>query len=338
MKAAVLKNIGNIEELKNNLTIEDIPIPEINNNEVLINVKYASINHRDLWIAKGLYSKIKLPVILGSDCSGIIHSKGSDVTEFNIGDEVIINPGLNWGNDENFQSKEFKIPGMPDNGTFAEYLKIDKAYVYKKPGHISFEEASAIPLTGITAYCSVFKKAGINKDDNVLITGIGGGVASAALVFAKSAGAKVFVSSGCDEKINKAISIGAVGGVNYTNKNWDKEIIELSGYKIDVVIDGTGGDTFLKCIDIINYGGRIISYGSTAGNVMNFPLARIFWKQLKIFGSTMGSTADFEQMIKYINDNKLEFVVDSVLSLENIADAFERMASGKQFGKIVIKI
>ncbi|MCY7362560.1 MAG: zinc-binding dehydrogenase [Ignavibacteria bacterium] len=338
MKAAVLKSIGNIEELKINLTIEDFPIPEITNNEILINVKYASINHRDVWITKGLYSRIKLPVILGSDCSGIIHSKGSDVTEFNIGDEVIINPGLNWGTDENFQSKEFKILGMPDNGTFAEYLKIDKAYLYKKPGHLSFEEASAIPLTGITAYCSVFKKAGINKDDNVLITGIGGGVASAALVFAKSAGAKVFVTSGSDEKISKAISIGAEGGVNYTKKNWDKDIIALAENKIDVVIDGTGGDTFLKCIDIINYGGRIISYGSTAGNVMNFPLARIFWKQLKIFGSTMGSPANFVRMIKYINDNKLEFVVDSVLSLENIADAFERMASGKQFGKIVIKI
>lgn len=338
MKAALLKKTGSPEEFKDNILTEDVSVPCIKEDEVLINIKFAALNHRDVWIAKGAYPKINLPVILGSDCAGIVHSKGSAVTAFNTGDEVLINPGFKWGTSESFQSKVFKILGMPDNGTLAEYVAVNQSYVYNKPSHLNFSQSSGIPLTGITAYRALFKKADLKKDDNILIPGIGGGVSSSALVFAVSIGANVFVTSGSNDKIKKAVTLGAKGGVNYKNDNWDKEILEMSGNNINVVIDGEGGDTFSKCIELINYGGRIVCYGSTSGKTGSIPMARLFWKQLKIYGSTMGSPDDFAEMIKFINENKIIPVIDEIFPLENISEAFLKMNEGKQFGKIVVAV
>lgn len=338
MKAALLKKTGPSEEFSNNIIVEDVPDPDIKENEVLINIKFAALNHRDVWISKGAYPKINLPVILGSDCAGIIHSKGSAVKCFEIGDEVIINPGFNWGDNEDFQSKDFKILGLPDNGTLAEFVAVNQSNVYAKPAHLNFSQASGIPLTGITSYRALFKKAELKKDDNVLIPGIGGGVSSSVLVFALSAGANVYVTSGSDEKIKKAVSLGAKGGANYKNDNWDKEILEMAGNNINVIIDGEGGDTFSKSIELINFGGRIVCYGSSSGKTSSIPMARLFWKQLKIFGSTMGSPDDFAEMIKFINENKIIPVIDEIFPLENISGAFLRMNEGKQFGKIVVAV
>ena len=338
MKAALITKTGFKENFRENLEIKDIPIPEVSDNDILINIKYASLNHRDLWIIKGAYSKIRLPVVPGSDGAGVVSEVGRNVTEFKSGDEVIINPGLNWGNDENFQSRDFTITGMPDNGTLAEFISIDKKYVYKKPVHIDLATAAAIPLTGITAYSSVFKKAKLKNSDCILIPGIGSGVSTFVLLFAVSIGAQVFVTSGSDEKIMKAISLGAEAGVNYKDESWENNIFDLSENKINVVIDGSGGNTISKCMEKINYGGRIVSYGATLGNVTDFPMARLFWKQLRILGSTMGSPDDFSEMLKYINEKNITPVVDKIFELENITDAFERMNESKQFGKIVIRI
>ena len=338
MKAALLKKTGPPEEFRDNIIIEEVPVPEIKDNEVLIKIKFAALNHRDVWIAKGAYPKINLPVVLGSDCSGIVHTAGSAASTFKPGDEVIINPGFNWGNSEDYQSKDFKILGMPDNGTLAEYVAVSQSYIYKKPSHLNFTQAAGIPLTGITAYRALFKKALLKKGDNLLIPGIGGGVSSSALVFAVSIGANVYVTSGSDDKIKKAVSLGAKGGVNYKNENWDKEIMEISGNNINVIIDGEGGNTFTKCMELINYGGRIVCYGSTSGKTSNIPMARLFWKQLKIFGSTMGSPDDFSEMINFINDYKIVPIIDEVFPLENISEAFLKMNDGRQFGKIVVAV
>lgn len=338
MKAVLVTDTGFSGDFRKNLTIKNISEPEVKDNDVLINLKFAALNHRDLWIIKGAYSKIRLPFVPGSDGAGVVSAVGKNVTEFKPGDEVIINPGLSWGENENYQSGKFKIIGMPDNGTLAEFISIDKKYVYKKPEHLDPEKAAAIPLTGITAFRSVFKKAELKVNDCILIPGIGSGVSTFVLLFAVSTGARVFVTSGKDEKIMRAISLGAEAGVNYKKENWDKEIFELSGNRINVVIDGSGGATISKCMDMINYGGRIVSYGATLGNVKEFPMARLFWKQLNISGSTMGSPDDFSEMIKYISENKITPIVDKIYEMENISDAFERMNSGKQFGKIVVMI
>lgn len=338
MKAALLVKTGKDSDLSENLIVEDVPVPEINDDEVLIKVKSASLNHRDLYIAQGAYSNIKLPVVMGSDCAGIIHSTGKSVINFEINDEVIVNPGINWGENENFQSKDFKILGMPDNGTFAEFVKIHSSHVLKKPSHLNFNEACAIPLAGITAYRSLFKKAEIKSTDNILITGIGGGVATFALIFALKAGVNVFVTSGSNSKIEKAISIGAKAGVNYNDTDWDKKIISQCNNKLDVIIDGTGGINISKAVDICSYGGRIVSYGATLGSADNFSLHKVYWKQLKLSGSTMGSQRDFSEMLKFINVNKVVPVIDKVFPWENICDAFTRMEHSEQLGKIVIDV
>lgn len=336
MKAALLLKTGNPEDLNGNLVLKEIPVPEINDNEVLVQIKSASINRRDFFISKGLYPKISLPIVLGSDCSGVIQSKGKNVNEFINGDEVIINPGMNWGNNENFQSNEFKILGMPDNGTFAEFVKIDKKYLHRKPAHLDFEKASAIPLAGVTAFRALYKKVNLTGNDNILITGIGGGVSSLALSFALKTCENVFVTSGSDVKIAKAVTLGAKAGVNYKEENWHKKISEISGNNINVVIDSTGGETYNKCLEILNPGGRIVSYGASNGNSEHFNIFKLYWKQHQIFGSTMGSDKDFSDMIKFINDKKIIPVIDSVFKLDEIHKGFALMNSSGQFGKIVL--
>lgn len=336
MKAAVLKQIGSIERLKENLMVDDIPRPLPGIDEVLLNIKYASLNHRDLWIAKGLYPKIKLPVILGSDCAAIVHSDSNG--DFKMGEEVIVNPGFNWGSDEAYQSKYFKILGMPDNGTLSEFITINKSYVHKKPSHLSLLEASALPLAGVTAFRALFKKGKLISEDNLLITGIGGGVSTFILAFALKVCANIYVTSGSNVKIEKAISLGAKTGINYNNKNWDKEIVSASENKINIILDSAGGETFGKYLEICRQGGKIISYGATLGNVEQLNLHKVYWKQLQLSGSTMGSPNDFSEMLKFINDKAIVPLVDRVYDLTEIDEAFRRLSESEQFGKIIIKI
>ncbi|MCX6164258.1 MAG: zinc-binding dehydrogenase, partial [Ignavibacteriae bacterium] len=300
MRAVILKQIGKIEELKKNLVIEDIPKPEIKDDEVLIKIKYAALNHRDLWITEGLYAGIKLPVVLGSDCSGIIEEKGKNVKDFSIGDEIVVNPSINWGENELFQGKNFKILGLPDNGTLEEYISTDKYYIYKKRAHLNFAEAAAITLAGLTAYRAVFVKGEISKRKDVLVTGIGGGVSTFALLFAINVSANVYVTSGDEKKIKRAIELGAKGGVNYKTENWDKILLEENKNGFDLIIDGTGGDNISKCINVVNPGGRIINYGATIGNTSNFEIRKVFWKQVSLLGTTMGSNMDFKNMMEFI--------------------------------------
>lgn len=335
MRALVLERTGKSEDLKNNLVVKEIDRPVPKENEVLVNVKYAALNHRDLFITQGLYAGIKTPIILGSDGAGIIaNANGTDLNE---GDEVVINPTIDWGNNEDFQNKNFKILGLPYNGTLAEYVSIPAKNIYKKPAHLSFKKATTIPLAGLTAYRACFVKGNISKGDNVLITGIGGGVATFALIYSLAAGANVFVVSGSNEKIEFAIRHGAIGGINYNDDNWEKRFKEIHP-KINIVIDGAGGETLAKCLDICTEGGTIVSYGATSGAVKNFEMRRIFWKQLKLFGTTMGSDKDFLDMLTFIEQNKVIPIIDKEFDLENGADAFKRMNRREQTGKIIVKI
>jgi zinc-binding alcohol dehydrogenase/oxidoreductase len=337
MRAAVLHRLGDISELKDNLLVEDFPAPEITGNEVLIRIKAAALNHRDLWITKGLYSKIKLPVILGSDCAGVIEKCGPNVSALKPGDEVIVDPSLNWGESEEHQSAAYKILGLPDNGTLGEFVKVPSSNVYPKPSHLDFEQAAGLPLVGITAYRAAVLKADIKEGDNVLIPGIGGGVAVMAMLYCLALKANVYVTSGSNEKINKAISLGAKAGFNYNDADWADKVKEVTGGKLDAVIDGSGGETISKSLDIISYGGKIVSYGATNGGVDNFDLRRVFWKQIKIFGSTMGSPRDFKDMLSFVEKHNIVPVIDDIYELDKVVDAFGKMDNSAQFGKIVLK-
>lgn len=335
MKALVLEKIGEPKDLHANLLCKEIEQPAPKDGEVLVNIKYASLNHRDLWITKGQYAGIRTPVVLGSDCSGVIAD--SNNSAFKNEEEVIINPTINWGGNDSFQNKNFRILGLPDNGTLAEFICVPLKNVYKKPEHLDFKEASAIPLAGLTAYRACFTKAKISKGDNVLITGIGGGVATFAMLYSVAVGANVFVVSGSQEKIEIAIKHGVIGGINYNDESWEKRFKEIHP-KINKIIDGAGGETFAKCLDICTEGGTIVSYGATLGAVKNFEMRKVFWKQLNVLGTTMGSDIDFSDMLRFIEQNKIIPVLDNEYTLQNGADAFLRMNSGKQAGKIVVKV
>ncbi len=338
MIAAVLKSTGMIQDLESNLLIEDVPVPDLSGDEILVKVNSASLNHRDLWIAQGMYSKIKLPVIPGSDCSGTVESVTDDIHEFKPGDDVILNPGLNWGYNEDFQSRDFSILGMPDSGTFSEFVKIRSSNVFRKPAHLTYEQAASVPLAGVTAFRALFRKLKITYKDKLLITGTGGGVSSFALMFALKAGAEVYVTSGDDRKIDKAVSLGAKAGVNYNDPSWHEKIKNLSGNSLNTVFDSSGGDTYSKCMEIINPGGRIVSIGAALGSVNEFSIHKLYWKQLKIYGSAMGSDKDFSDMLDFINVNLIVPEVNTFVNLNEIQKGFQLMHETSRFGKIVVKI
>jgi len=248
---------------------------------------------------------------------------------------VVINPSQNWGSNPKAQSQEYKILGLPDSGTFAEYVCVPVANVLIKPAFLSFEETAALPLAGLTAFRALFTKAKTTNEDTVLISGVGGGVALFAMQFALATGAKVFVTSGSDSKIAKAKKLGAAGGINYTKENWQKQLLEESG-GFDVIIDSAAGEGFNKLIDVTKPGARIAFYGGTNGNFSNLNPQKIFWKQLSLLGSTMGTADEFTAMIQFVNEYQIKPVVDSVFAFSEAQKAIERMAQREQFGKIVL--
>jgi zinc-binding alcohol dehydrogenase/oxidoreductase len=331
-----------ITELHQPVALVDVPTPTAGPGEVLIKLKAAALNHRDVFVQKGLYPGIALPVTPGSDGAGVVEAVGEGVDVSLVGQEVIINPGYNWGEDQRFYSWLFKILGMPDDGTFAQYIAVPKQYVYPKPAHLSFEEAAALPLAGLTAFRALMTRAALKPDEKVLVTGIGGGAALFALQFAVAAGAEVWVTSGSEEKLAKAQTLGAKGGVNYKDPDWHKNLMKATGGgKIgyfDVTIDSASGPDFAKLMDTAAPGGRIAVFGGTTGLITNVVPSKVFFKQLNIFGSTMGSDAEFEAMTAFVQQHQIKPVVDEVFALADAEQALRRMDAGQQFGKIVLAV
>lgn len=319
MKALVLTEPNSLP------TYQDTADPVPAEGEVIVEIKAAALNHRDVFVTQGKYSNIRFPIILGSDGAGICEGK-----------EVVIYPALNWGEDPRFQGKSFEILGLPRNGTLAEKIAVPANHVFPKPAHLSWAEAAALPLAGLTAYRALFTKGRCKAGDKVLITGIGGGVALFALQFAKAVGAEVWVNSSSDEKIARAITLGATGGANYKTPDWNKQLEAAGGF--DIVIDGAGGEGFGTVLKLCKSGARVVSYGGTIGVVPNFSPQILFWKQLEVLGSTMGTAEEFGQMLDFVSQHHLHSIVDQVLPLEEGAQAFQRMDAGGQFGKLVVSV
>ncbi len=302
----------------------DIPEPGPSGEEELVDIRAAALNHRDVWITQGLYPGIIWPVILGSDGAGYWQGR-----------EVVINPSIGWGENPIFQAKSYHILGLPKNGTLAEWVSVPQQQIYDKPSHLSMEEAAALPLAGLTAYRAVFTKGAVKAGEQVLVTGIGGGVALFAMQFAMAAGAKVYVTSGYDEKIEKACALGAQGGANYKQVDWAKKMYQEAG-GFDLVFDGAGGDGLLHIMKICNPGARIVVYGGGVSGAPDFKTQPIFWKQLSLLGTSMGTDAEFASMLDLVAKHHIKPVVDSVFSFKDGLAAFERMAKGRQFGKIIL--
>src|ERR1700754_144546 len=324
------------------LIIQELPDLRAGPGEAIVRIHAASLNHRDVWIQKGQYAGLKYPIVPGSDGAGVVveavQDQNTATREDWIGREVIINPSLLWGQTSAYQDPgSFRILGLPDNGTLAQYVKVPVGNLVEKPAFLSFEEAAALPLAGVTAFRASMTRAQTQAGEKVLITGIGGGGALFAFQFALAAGAKVYVTSGNDEKLEKAMAMGATGAVNYKTADWVQRLRDLAG-GFDVTIDGAGGDGFNDLLDLAAPGRRIVLYGATRGNPSNLVARRIFWKQLNVLGSTMGSPDDFGAMAGFIRKHTLRPVVDRVFEFDQGEAAFRWMEEEKQFGKIVIKV
>jgi zinc-binding alcohol dehydrogenase/oxidoreductase len=318
--------------------LREIATPQPAPGEVLIKLRAAALNHRDVWIQKDQYAGIKLPCTLGADGSGEITALGAGVGGWQVGQEVIIYPGVAWGSQQHAQGRDFRVLGMPDPGTFAEYSAVAADYVRPRPPHLSWEQAAALPLAGLTAYRAAFERARVQPGERVLVTGVGGGVAQVAAQFCAARGAEVWVTSGDDDKLAHALALplGLRGGINYQTENWARALTQQAGGGFDVIIDSAAGEAFGALLDAAAPGGRIVFYGATLGNIPQLPAAKVFWKQLSILGSSMGSLQDFDAMLALVNEHQLVPVVDRVFPLAEGEAALRYLEAGQQLGKVVL--
>ena len=318
MKAIRIHEDGGPEVLR----YEDAPDPEPGPGEVLVRLRAASLNHLDLWIRKGLPSVPK-PRILGADGAGIREDTG---------DRVVINPGLEHG-------ERITVIGEHMDGTYAELIAVPETNVYPLPDELSFEEAAAFPLVFETAYRLLVTKAQLQDGEWVLLWGIGSGVASAGLAIAKALGARALVTSSSDEKLERARELGADATVNHATGDVAAAVKEATGGQgVDVVLEHVGEATWQTSLQSARAGGRIAVCGATSGPNPPAALHRIWWKQLTIYGSTMGTKADFEGAYDLIKSGRAKPVMDSTFPLSEARAAHERMEAGEQFGKIVLTI
>jgi NADPH:quinone reductase-like Zn-dependent oxidoreductase len=343
MKAVVIQEHGGPEKLR----IEEIPEPEYSEDEILLKVHSAGLNHLDIWVRKGRGGlNLPRPHIPGSDAAGIVVAAGANVTNVTVGEEVIVNPGLSCGcceycnRGQQSECISFGIVGMSRPGTFAELLAVPSRNVWPKPSHMSFNEAGAFVLAHLTAWRMLITRAQLKPGQTVLIHGIGGGVALSALQLARLADAEVIVTSSSDEKLERAGQAGADHKINYKRVEDVAQHVKdiTSGRGVDIVIDTVGAATWPIDFSAVRRGGKIVLCGVTSDAQAVTNLRTLYWNQLTILGSTMGSEEDLHQMIKAATKAKLKPIIDSTAKLENIKDATGRMETGEQFGKIVIEV
>jgi NADPH:quinone reductase-like Zn-dependent oxidoreductase len=304
------------------LRYEDAPDPEPGTGEVLVRLRAASLNHLDLWIRKGLPSVPK-PRILGADGAGIREDTG---------DRVVINPGIEHG-------ERITVIGEHMDGTHAELVAVPETNVYSLPEGISFEEAAAFPLVFETAYRLLVTKAQLREGEWVLLWGIGSGVASAGLSIAQALGAHVVVTSSSDEKLERARELGAEATVNHATGDVLAAVKEATGGAgVEVVLEHVGEATWQTSLQAARAAGRIAVCGATTGPNPPAALHRIWWKQLTVYGSTMGTRGDFEAAYELVKSGRARPVIDAVYSLAEARAAHERLEAGEQFGKIVFSI
>ncbi len=321
----------------NEIIFTTAPEPQPAAGEAVVAIRAAALNHRDLWIKTGQYAGLKWPCQPGSDGAGVVVTVGAGVDAAWIGREVVINPSFDWGPNEQAQGPNFTILGLPRDGTLAEKIAVPVAQLSPKPAHLSWEEAAALPLAGLTAYRALFARAGLCAGERVLVTGIGSGVALFALQCAVAHGADVWVTSSSAQKIAQAIALGAKGGCNYMRAGWAVEAAKIAGM-FDVIVESAGGDGFGDLIDLATPGGRIVFFGATRGNGPALPLRKIFWRQLSLLGTTMGSPANWSALLEFVALHRVRPVVSEVFPLARAAEAFALMERGGHFGKIVVRI
>ncbi len=332
MNAIRLHEPGDPDKLR----FETVPTPRPGPAEVLVQLKAAALNHRDIWIRRGMQLSDRLPLILGSDGAGLVAEVGAGVTHLAVGASVVINPSLDWGDREDRPSPAFRILGGPDPGTYAEAIVVPAANVFPKPTPLSFEEAAAMPLASLTAWRAVVTRGQVRPGERVVVLGVGGGVATFAVQIARLAGASVIATSSSNAKLERARALGADVTINYRTTAWDQAVREATGGGADVIIDSLGKETWGQALAALRPGGRLVTFGATTGRTTDVDIRSVFWNQLGILGTTMGSPRDFATMLGAYEAGRLKPIVDSVFPLREAAAAHQRMDEGTQFGKIVL--
>jgi len=336
MKAIRLHEIEGPESL----VYEDVPEPEPGPGEIVVRLHNAALNRRDVFVTRGQYPGAKpdaLPITLGSDGSGEVVARGEGADGPSEGTEVVINPALHWGDDPGVPGKEYRILGLPDEGTFAQFVSVPADHVFPKPSHLSHEEAAAIPLGALTAYRALVTRGQVREGETVVVPGIGSGVATFVVQMATALGARVFVTSGSDEKIEKAKELGAEGGVNYNSEDWSKELKSMAG-GVDLSVDHVGGEAFDALVSLSAPGGRIVTFGATAGPKVTVVMPRIFLKHLTVLGTAMGTPEEFGAMLDLYQERGLRPVINETFPLEETTAAMQYMEEGTGIGRIVLEV
>ena len=333
MRAVRCEKQGRPEEA---LNPTELPDPTPGPGEAVVRLAFCGLNHRDVWIQQGLYARIQLPCVLGSDGAGVVESVGEGVPQSLVGKRAVIIPCEKWGPDPAVQSKDFLILGMPRQGTMAEKIAVPASMVVELPESVSFEDAAALPVAGITAYRALVTRGGLEAGEHVLVTGIGGGVATLAMLFAKAMGAQVSVTSGSDEKLAKARELGAIAAANYKAKAWEKDLVAQAGRPPSLVVDGAGGDGLNALIAAAAPAARIVLYGATRLSPSRLDMAKIFFKQLDIRGTTMGTDDEFKAMLALVARHRIKPVVDRVFPLSQAVAANQLLEQSGQMGKILL--
>jgi NADPH:quinone reductase-like Zn-dependent oxidoreductase len=343
MKAVRLHGYGGVDQLR----YEEAEPPRLlSPTDVIVRLKAAALNHIDLWNRKGLTGMdVEMPHILGADGSGVVIETGADVANVKKGDAVCLYPATGCGKcefcltDSDFMCIHLRVLGERLKGTYAEHVRLPAQNCYPIPIGLSFEEAAAFPLVFLTVWRMLVTNARLRPGENVLVLGIGGGVAGAALQVAKQMGTHVIVTSSSDAKLEMARNWGADHGINYTRSDFATETRALTKKRgVDVVVDCVGGDGWVKSLAALAKGGRLVTCGATAGASPPTDIRRIFWNHLSVFGSTLGSREEFRQILNFLCNTRMRPIIDRVFPLEETPAAHERLERGEQFGKIVLKI
>jgi NADPH:quinone reductase-like Zn-dependent oxidoreductase len=340
MRAVAIRAHGGPEVVE----LADLPSPEPGPGGVVVAVRAAAVNHLDLWVRRGWPGlKLAFPHVLGSDVAGVVESAGPGVREPRPGDEVVVNPSLGCGRCERCLSgaenlcRRFTILGEHPSGGQAERISVPARNVLPKPANLSFEEAAAVPLTFLTAWHALVARARVRPGETVLVHAAGSGVGVAAVQIAKLLGARVIATAGSDAKLEKARALGADEVVNYETGDFVGEVKRLTARKgVEVVFEHVGKKTWEGSVLAAAVGGRIVTVGATTGYDPPTDLRHVFFRQLSILGSTMGTAGELLEVLRFVGEGKLRPIVDRVLPLEDVRAAQQLLSERAQFGKIVL--
>jgi len=332
MKAYVLERAEGVE----GAALTEVPRPEPGPGEVRVRLAAAGLNHRELWILRGLYPGMVLPCILGADGAGVVEALGAGTEPGLMGREVVLYPACEWGGDPRFPGPGFHLLGMPAPGTFAEAITVDAAAVAPVPEHLDMVQAAVLPTAALTAWRGLSVKAALAPGEVLLVTGVGGGVGGFALQFGVAMGARVFVTSSNPQTLAQARDLGAEAGFDYRDPDWRKAFVKASGGGADVVFDGAPASSLASAMRALRPGARVVIYGSTGGPKAELPVTDLFLRHATIFGTAMGSPDDFRAMLDFVAHKRLMPQVAARFDLADAGAALRFLEDGHGFGKVAL--